>query len=348
VADLAGPTATGNPGSGAGLVAATVQVVVNFSEPAFGVSASTVQLRRANGTIVPAAVWRRADRRRAILTPASPLPTSERLTVRFGDVHDAAGNDIATASWQFTTAPGRVYQPPRRMRVEPGGHTGYVIGAKGVLSGPLRGTFGTASGADVGQRSVLPNLPGRWLHVENGMWAGRWLRESAVAHLNGESERDGYAPGTRIVIAAGSHVGYRFAASGAVTGSRSHTLGTASGANVNARAIINGRAYWGVTNGIWAGYWLPESSLVHRAGVIERLEMPSRPRIDLAAGTYTGFRYDAAGRVTGRVTATLPAASGANVAAWAVINGVPHFRVTNGIWAATWLPEAAGITLDAD
>jgi hypothetical protein len=348
VADLAPPTAQGSPGAGAVMVPASSQLVVDFSEPAYGLTASSIQLRRANGNSVAATVWRRADRRRAIVTPIHPLPTDAEDAVWFRrSVRDAAGNPIATNGWSFRTAPGMAYDPSRRMVVEAGNHVGYLVGRKGALSGPRSGTFTRPSGADVGQRATLPNLPGRWLHVENGMWAGRWMRESGLDHLRGESERATYPSTTRIDVRAATHVGYRFAADGNVTATKSYQLGADSGANVTARAIINGRPYLWVINGIWAGYWLPESALAHRAGMIERLAMPARPRIDFAPGVYTGYRYDVAGRVTGHVTATLPRASGANVSAWAVINGRPHFRVANGIWAGTWLPETDGITLHA-
>jgi hypothetical protein len=117
---------------------------------------------------------------------------------------------------------------------------------------------------------------------------------------------------------------------------------------VSARAIINGRPYLAVVNGIWAGYWLPETALAYLPGRVDRIGLPGLPRLDFAPGTYTGYRYNASGAVTGTVTATLPRASGANAKVWAVINGIPHFRIANGIWADTWVPETGGVTLHAD
>jgi hypothetical protein len=97
---------------------------------------------------------------------------------------------------------------------------------------------------------------------------------------------------------------------------------------------------------MWAGYLVPESAVAYRPGRIERIGFPARPRIVFNAGTYTGYVYRSDGSVASRVTATLPHASGAAASAWAVINGVPHFLVHNGIWAGTWVPETSAIRME--
>ncbi len=144
---------------------------------------------------------------------------------------------------------------------------------------------------------------------------------------------------------AGTHVGRRFDAAGSVTGSKSFRLARSSGANVNGRAIINGKPHLAVTNGVWAGYWLPESALVYRAGTIQRQDFPASPGVRFAAGTYTGYRYDTAGRVTGQKRFTLTRPSGADATAWAVINGRPHFLIANGVWSGYWVPETSATTI---
>jgi hypothetical protein len=47
-----------------------------------------------------------------------------------------------------------------------------------------------------------------------------------------------------------------------VTGTRTYTLTRASSASASARAVINGVRYVLISNGLWAGYWVPESSRV--------------------------------------------------------------------------------------
>jgi hypothetical protein len=230
--------------------------------------------------------------------------------------------------------------------VEVGPHTAYRIGTDARVSAPKSGSFSARSGADVGHRAKLKNLPGRWLYVQNGYFAGRWLRESALDHLRGETERATYPSSTRALFRAGTHTGYRFDASGNVTATRRGTLAWKSGANINGRRIINGIPYLSVVNGMWAGYLVPESSEAYRAGKIEHIGFPARPRIVFSAGTYTGYVYRSNGSVRSRVTATLPRASGANAGAWAVINGVAHYRIENGIWAGTWVPDTGAIRLE--
>jgi hypothetical protein len=97
---------------------------------------------------------------------------------------------------------------------------------------------------------------------------------------------------------------------------------------------------------MWGGYLVPESEAIYRPGRIESIGFPARPRIVFNAGTYTGYVYRSNGSVASRVTATLPRASGAAASAWAVINGVPHFLVYNGIWAGTWVPETSAIRME--
>jgi hypothetical protein len=68
-----------------------------------------------------------------------------------------------------------------------------------------------------------------------------------------------------VIIRSGTHTGTARAADGSVTGSKTETLWTASGAASTAFAVINGRGCYLIANGAWAGTWLG-------ADVVERLE----------------------------------------------------------------------------
>ena len=346
--DVTRPTIVhATPAPGRSNIPATATVVLEFSEPIFGNGTSGVYLTTADGARLDARNRLRAGRTRLEITTDDPLPTDAPITVRVaGRVRDAAMNRHGRTSWTFRTAPGMAYDPARQMLVEPGAHTAYLVGSDGSVSSPKSGTWSRRSGADVGHRALLGNLPGRWLYVQNGYFAGRWIRESALDHLRGETERTSWSSSTRILFAAGTHTGFRFDSQGNVTASRRGTLAWTSGANVDGRRIVNGVAYLSVVNGMWANYLVPESSAVYRPGRIERIGFPARPRIVFSAGTYTGYVYRSDGSVASRVTATLPHASGAAASAWAVINGVPHFLVHNGIWAGTWVPETSAIRME--
>ena len=95
------------PAPGATGVARGVNVLVNFSEPVVGVSTTTVQLQRPDGSLVPAAVTYSAALRRATLNPSARLAanTVYRVVVTGGPaaIRDTAGGPLASTSWTFRT-----------------------------------------------------------------------------------------------------------------------------------------------------------------------------------------------------------------------------------------------------
>ena len=66
----------------------------------------------------------------------------------------------------------------------------------------------------------------------------------------------------RVAIAAGSYTGVRMDARGAVVDERPFTLGTASGAPAAAFAYFGATPHVLITEGVWAGYWLPLSDAI--------------------------------------------------------------------------------------
>jgi hypothetical protein len=110
---------------------------------------------------------------------------------------------------------------------------------------------------------------------------------------------------------------------------------------------VNGRAYLRVVSGPWAGYLVRDSQRAFRPGLIERIGFPDTTPVVMRAGTHTGFRYAADGDVLSRVTATIGHARGVTARSWAVINGIPHFRITDGPWAGTWVAESNDVRLGA-
>jgi hypothetical protein len=80
--------------------------------------------------------------------------------------------------------------------------------------------------------------------------------------LPGEIDRVTFAAPRLVSFAAGAHTGYRFSATGTVSGTKAYTLAKASAAQATARAIINGSPYLLISNGVWVGYWMPESNRV--------------------------------------------------------------------------------------
>jgi hypothetical protein len=123
-------------------------------------------------------------------------------------------------------------------------------------------------------------------------------------------------------------------------------LAAAASAKVSGRRIVNGTAYLRVVSGRLAGYLVRESRRAHRPGLIERINFPDTTPVVLHAGTHTGFRFASDGHVVHRVTATASRARHFTARSWAVINGVAHFRITDGAWAGTWVRESSGVRLE--
>jgi len=340
VADLAAPAASGSPRRGAEMVPAKSSARVTFSEPVSSLSGATVQLR-VNDVAVSAAVTAAADGTSATVTPLSPLPVNASLRLWLSDqLRDRAGNPLSTDGWGFRTAPGTVLSPSRGGRLAPGAQRGYAIAQDGDLRRTQRIVLRHARFFPVGQRATLPNLPGRWLLAEGGPLAGMWVRESATAQLHGFVERVGYGDGVPLRLRPGVHVGLRFTLGGDVRATRSMTATSTAAVTADARAIINGQPYWRINGGRLDGFWLAESAAAFKPGSIERLELPTMPTLDIARGSYTGYRYNLRGAVLGSETVHYATTRSISVSAWRIVNGRPHFLVGSGGLKGTWLPES--------
>ena len=335
--DDVAPVVTGlAPSPGTALVTAYQRFTFSFTEGVTGVDGSSVQLTDGAGTVHPASVSYDAARRAAVVTPTAPLPASSRVYLQVSQaVVDLGGNPLTTRAWSVTTADGLVFGPVRRVSMAAGSHTGYSITGTGAIAASRTVVLPRESGAHVGQRSTLPGLPGYWLHVEDGIWAGMWIAESPTRRLLGAMpDRDLATTATTL---AGSHRLVRLDPDGAVIQRRTVTLAYAA-RSVDRRAIIEGRPYLRLAGGTYGGYWLPESTSAFRPGIADRLDLGRQRRVIITIGTHTGTTRAANGTVTGSKTDTLKTASGATATAYAVINGRPHFWIVNGTWANTWLP----------
>jgi hypothetical protein len=322
-------------------------VAITFSEPMQGVGASGVYLTADAAGTLPALNRLVSAGTRLELLPAEPLPTDAAISVRLtGAPKDVAGNQLGATTWTFRTAPGETFAPVRSLVIEPGRHTAYKIGTDARLESAKKGIYSKRGKGLVGHRARIENLPGRWLYVQKGFFGGMWLRESALDHLRGETERTRWGSGTRVLFSPGSHTGYRFDAAGNVTATRTRFLSSKAYVDVKGRRIINGRAYFWVMSGAFRWYLVPESARLHRRGLVDRIDFPGEPPIVLEAGSHIGYRYRSNGTVRSRVSSSLSTAAVVRARAWAVINGVPHFLVDNGTWAGTWVRESNTVRMD--
>lgn len=338
------------PEAGEPWAAARTDVTITFSEPVTGIVASNVFITpAAGGAAIPARLTYHASARRVVLAPTSPVPPgSYRVTVTSG-VRDHVGNALSVNTWTFSVvAPASAWQTTlagsTRIDLASGSHTGFQFDANGDVSATRSVTLSSASGANVDRRALIVGQPGRWLRVMNGIWAGYWIRESKRAHMNGNVEQASLATSTRMTFSAGAHTGYRFGSGGVISDRKTATLSAASGAETNARAVINGAWHLAVTNGIWAGYWVPETPRSYLPGARDHRDLGGNA-VRFAAGRHGGYRFDAAGAVIGTRSAALTSPSSAPGISWAIVNGGPRILIGAGIWSGYWVGESAVVAI---
>jgi spore germination protein YaaH len=258
-ADVVAPSVVSRKPAGSPFATSSL-VTPSFNEQVTGVSGTTLSLTdTTTGTSVPGIVSYQPATRVATLTP-STLAAGHTFRVSLGSgIRDGVGNALAPVSWTFSTTPlVTIYSPVRALSFGPGTTTGYRFDAHGNVIASRSATLTAASNASTSRRSkTIPGHSGAWFYVVNGIWAGYWVPESARVHLSGIAELALYNPTRSVSFQAGTHTGYRFFSTWQVSGSRSFALASASSAAADRYAVINGRAYVYVVNGVWAGYWMP-------------------------------------------------------------------------------------------
>ncbi|MEX1073013.1 MAG: peptidoglycan recognition family protein, partial [Chloroflexota bacterium] len=163
-----------------------------------------------------------------------------------------------------------------------------------------------------------------------------------------------FNPPRTLFFAAGSYVGRKFSSTGAVIGTKSYTLSTASSAPTDQSSTIPSQSgtWYHVTAGVWADYWVQASSGISLSGaspepVLEAFET-ARP-LSVPAGTYVGRKFSTYGDVTASRSSALTTTS----TVWTTHKStIPKqsgnwYYVTVGVWEGYWIPEAGGMSLGA-
>ncbi|MGH2463344.1 MAG: glycosyl hydrolase family 18 protein [Candidatus Limnocylindria bacterium] len=357
-ADLSPPTVAAALPSSPAPTTAIVQAT--FNEAVVGAEAALSLVDTTSQTPVAGVSAYDPASRRATFDPTADLEPGRTYTVVVApSVRDEAGNLIGPAGWSFSVAPPgvTVYQPPRTLSFASGSHTGYQFNGAGQVTATKTYTLGSASTAATSQRNtLLPGQPGAWYLVTNGVWAGYWVKESSRVYLAGLTDQVSFSPWRGVSFAAGSHTGYLYSAAGGVTASKTYTLASASSASASGRAIINSRGHVLIANGVWAGYWVPESASVVLLGASSPPPPPPPPgtgvfdpprTLSFASGSHTGYQFNSAGQVTATKTYTLGSASTAATSQRTTMTGQTGtwFAVTNGVWAGYWIRESTRVYL---
>ncbi|MCA1707118.1 MAG: hypothetical protein LC808_29175 [Actinobacteria bacterium] len=164
-----------------------------------------------------------------------------------------------------TKAASETYSPPRSLTFIAATHVGYQFSSTGAVLATKTYTLTSTSHADTSQRATIAGQSGYWFKVVNGIWTDYWVRESTAIYLPGIVGLTSFAA-RAVNFAAGTHTGYQFSSTGAVTASRTATLASPSSATADSRAIINGAAHLAIISGTWTGFWVRESSAVALSG----------------------------------------------------------------------------------
>ena len=177
---------------------------------------------------------------------------------------------------------------------------------------------------------------------------------AAVAAATNNWPGQAFNPPRTLSFAAGTYVGYQFDAAGAVLGSKSYALAPPSSAPTDKSASVPGRSgtWYYVTAGVWAGYWLPASGGISINGPPQPHASASyRPWLPLylAAGSYTGYRFNTWGNATASASYLPSAATWVPTTEKSTIpnQGGYWYYITTGALRGYWIPESAGTTLGA-
>jgi peptidoglycan/xylan/chitin deacetylase (PgdA/CDA1 family) len=142
------------------------------------------------------------------------------------------------------------------VRLEAGPQTGHRFNAAGAVVLTKKVTLPSPVNVAADRRAWIAGR-GHHLRVASGTFSGFWIKESMTAYVPGLVVNTSYSPAVRAEFAAGNYLGYRFDAGWKIASTKRAVLSRASGAAISRRAVIHGRPFGEVVNGIWAGYWVP-------------------------------------------------------------------------------------------
>jgi hypothetical protein len=156
-----------------------------------------------------------------------------------------------------------------------------------------------------------------------------------------------FNPAAQLVFKMGTHTGYQFSSTGAMTAVKSYTLPTNQNANTSVRKTITNQSgtWFYVVNGVWAGYWMRQSSNLYLATApVAALSAPNatfspaKPLV-FKMGTHTAYQFNSSGVMTAQKSYTLPNDQNANTSIRKTIvnQSGTWFYIVNGVWAGYWM-----------
>ena len=150
-----------------------------------------------------------------------------------------------------------------------------------------------------------------------------------------------YRPTHLVHFDAGTYTGYKFNGTGGITASKTATLPRGSSASTSLGTPITSHPgnWLLITNGVWAGFYIRESNRTYLP--FTRLRV-----VSFAAGTHTGYKFNASGTVIAHKTYSLARASSAHAGTQALIgSSTSYLSIVDGVWAGYWVPIGSGVGL---
>ena len=140
----------------------------------------------------------------------------------------------------------------------------------------------------------------------------------------------------RIRILPGTYEGRKFDVNGATLEVKPYTIPHESTVDADRRGtpLPDQSTWWHVTNGVFAGYWVRETSSVYES-------FTPLKQMRILAGTHTGYRFDQNGTVTNKLERAISKDSGSDLRGRMQLRGQPYWLVDEGIWEDFWVPESA-------
>jgi hypothetical protein len=186
------------------------------------------------------------------------------------------------------------------------------------------------------------------IHIEQLLNLYSMTTDTGFARLSDAFRSDYPQNATSTVrLAAGTHTGYQFTASGDITATKVLTLATASSAPSTGYHRIDGRGlYLFISAGPLSGYHVPDTPNVSTAiGPFDTATYSPRRTATLPVGVTTGHRFDSQGLPSKTSSITLRHTSSAPFSESSTFNGTRHVLIAAGSLANYWVP-AAELTLN--
>jgi peptidoglycan/xylan/chitin deacetylase (PgdA/CDA1 family) len=177
------------------------------------------------------------------------------------------------------------------VRFEAGPHVAVRYSSTWAVLGTKTFTFTRPSSAPADRRVTVPGK-GIHLHISAGLFTGYWVPEGRMSYVPGVVGLRTLSPVVRVSFPAGTYEAYRFSSTWALTSAWGRTLASSSSASADRAAVIDGRPYVRIWNGLFAGWWLPGTT-----STLQRVTCASGPKPVVTAGRIVRSVPTATGRI---------------------------------------------------